>query len=588
MKTMKKLFSIVLVLALVLSLGISAMAAGEKVSIKVGVQTDENDDNVHEYSIFQIFKGTQAAGDAEEKLASVEWGNAFTGDNLKALKEALAEKWPDYFVSDTLAKLAAEAGIQSPNEATQYAAVISKYFQGDLTKATELAHIIAKYATIAQGKKIKSDATSDEDKTVEVDPGFYLIVDTTIPGADAEGFVYNETILQVTGNITIKDKYDVPSSKKKVLDNNDSEKPVTEVTLNNENGLEWQDSADHDVGDIVWFKLTGTMPEDLYRYDKYAVTFHDKEGEGLIFNSASVKVKVGDTEITDGFTVLTQTTDPKAKDADCTFEVVFDDVKALKGVTVTDGTVITILYSCTLSGDDVKYGKEGNPNEMQMEYTNSSTNEGTGKTPWDKVIVFTYKLNTNKVDGHNEALGGAGFILLKEVAEGTEGYADAVAVEWKDLHTQENNALIKYNDVVYKVVKNYGEVSANTKFGFDGIDDGNYLLVESIVPDGYNKADDMEFVVGATHDDDSEKPELKALTVKDKAGNDLAADEETGAFTVDVNAGTISNDVVNQSGLQLPETGGIGTTILYVVGGVLVAVAVIFLITKKRMGKAQR
>lgn len=114
-----------------------------------------------------------------------------------------------------------------------------------------------------------------------------------------------------------------------------------------------------------------------------------------------------------------------------------------------------------------------------------------------------------------------------------------------------------------------------TTFTFSGLDDGDYKLSETTTPDGYNKIDDVEFTVTAKHDEDSETPKLTELT----------GDVTTGSleFTSSTTDGSLTTDVVNKKGSVLPSTGGMGTTILYVVGTILVLAAGILLVTKKRM-----
>ena len=109
-----------------------------------------------------------------------------------------------------------------------------------------------------------------------------------------------------------------------------------------------------------------------------------------------------------------------------------------------------------------------------------------------------------------------------------------------------------------------------TIFDFKGVDDGNYVLVETTIPESYNACDALAFTVSATHDTTSDDPKLQSLAGGDK-------------FTGDAEAGILTTDVENKKGNTLPSTGGIGTTIFYVLGGLLVAFAAILLITKKRM-----
>ena len=117
------------------------------------------------------------------------------------------------------------------------------------------------------------------------------------------------------------------------------------------------------------------------------------------------------------------------------------------------------------------------------------------------------------------------------------------------------------------VVKN----PEGTTFTFNGLDDGDYILRETTTPDGYNSISDIKFRITASHDVLSESPALK----------DLTGDKVTGE--IELTAGSLTSNIVNQKGSELPETGGMGTTAMYLVGGVLVAGALLLLITKRRM-----
>lgn len=363
--------------------------------------------------------------------------------------------------------------------------------------------------------------------SVKVPEGYYLIKDTdnSLAGKDDS---YTTYIVKVAGDVDITPKSDKPSSNKKVKDTNDTDGTTTD----------WQDSADYDIGDKVPFKLTGTVASNYDEYKVYKFTFHDKESEGLTFDKESVKVYVDGKAITSGYTVNTP-----ADDGD-TFDVVFSDLKQIDGVKA--GSVITVEYESTLNEKAV-LGSAGNPNKMHLEYSNNPNDaQGgeTGKTPDDTVIVFTYKTVINKVDGAGNALKGAEFTLKKKLADGS----------YKDIE------VVTAND--------------GTTFTFTGLDDGEYVLEETKTPEGYNTISPITFKITAEHDIESDDPQLTKLN-GDKVSGEIT-------FTSDLKEGSLTSNIVNQKGSELPETGGTGTTAMYLVGGVLVAGAILLLITKRR------
>lgn len=366
--------------------------------------------------------------------------------------------------------------------------------------------------------------------------GYYLVKDQD-GSLTGDNDAYTEYIVKVVGNVTATPKSDVPEVEKKVKDINDS----TDDAM-----TDWQDSADYDIGDSVPFQLKATLADNVSSYTTYKVVFHDTLSKGLTYKD-DAKVYIDGKE-TNGFTV----TSTVNADGTTTLTVSCDDVKALGA---GNSSVITVEYTATLNENAV-LGSSGNPNEVYLEYSNNpnKSEEGdneTGNTPEDKVIVFTYKTIVNKVDEKGNPLTGAEFTLEKYNKE---------TGEWKAI------AVVKNDD--------------GTTFTFSGLDDGNYRLTETKTPAGYNTIKPIEFTITAEHDVLSDDPALTSLS-----GN-VTTGEIT--FTSNTTDGSLSVDVENKAGSTLPETGGMGTTIFYILGGLLVLFAVVFLVAKKRMSNMER
>ena len=512
MKHVKKLFAMLMaVMMLVGLLSVTSFAADGKYTISVKA------DNTRSYKVYQIMTGDLSTkDDGKEVLSNVQWGQ-------NALDKT---------------------GAVSNEEMTAITSITGT----DAEKAAKLA----KYVDFSKG----AFATVSKDNSAEVVPGYYLIEDNG-PVADKEA--YSLYIVQVVGNTVIDPKVGTTSSEKKVDDKNDSN--------TNEDAINWQDSADYDIGDQVPFQLKATICQDYDNYENgYKLTFHDKESAGLTFNKDSVKVYVDGNEITAGFEVVTT-----GLETGCTFEVRFANLKDITAVKA--GSVIRVEYTSKLNENAV-IGAEGNPNTSHITYTNNpnvvpeggNIPEG-GKTPDDTVIVFNYQVNVNKyaneVASGNE-LKGAGFALYKKVLNPA---AEA-----------EKCTESGYTDYVLVGKYNAGDA---TKFEFKGIDDGDYVLVETTTPAGYNTVAPIAFTVSATHDELADAPKLNTLTVNPDNIFKVQMVEGTATPT-----GYISGDVVNQAGSTLPETGGMGTYIFYAVGGVLVLAAVVLFVTKKRMSNA--
>lgn len=496
MKKVKRMLALLAAFALVLAMAVPALADGAN-QYTISVPTGSN----HTYKIYQIFTGDYSKEGTTDKLSNVKWGQ-----NSKNRGEGV-----DVGATVSDAVLQELASVVSESD-TAKLAKIEKY--ADLTGTG--------YGTISAG----------QNETVPA--GYYLFKDTT------EGVSGELYVVEVVGNVSIKAKNsNVPDFEKKLKDANDTDGTTSD----------WQDVADHDIGDEIPFKLQGTVAADYAEYSKYYFAFHDKEEQGLTFNENSVKVYLDNNEITTGFEVKTS---DFAQGEDCTFEVIFNDLKQISGVHA--GSVIRVEYTATLNEKAV-IGGNGNLNKAQLEYSNNPRSEtDTDRTVWDNVVVFTYQVVVNKYAnsvGENNKLAGAEFTLTKKLKDSTPKVITAV----------------KSPD--------------GKQFTFKGLDDGEYTLTETVTPEGYNTIEPITFNVSANHEITWEGTGTRNALLKSLTGNQVK-----GEITFEKNAnvnGSLVTDIINKSGTTLPSTGGMGTTVFYVVGGGLMAVAVVLLVTKKRM-----
>lgn len=506
MKHMKKLVSVLLTMVMVLAMTATVFAdEGTGTTPTTYSITINNSAEGHFYEAYQIFAGDLSG----TTLSNIVWGSGVSEDGRTALGDAAAK-------AETL---------KTEADAKTFAKEVAPY----------LATVAGSANTVTNGKYVISN----------LDAGYYLVKDQD-GSLTGDNDSYTEYIVKVVSNTTATPKSDVPTVEKKVKDINNSTE--TEMT-------DWQDSADHDIGDSVPFQLKATLADNVSSYTTYKVVFHDTLSKGLTYND-DAKVYIDGKE-TNGFTV----TDTVNADGTTTLTVSCDDVKALDA---GNSSVITVEYTATLNENAV-LGSAGNPNKVYLEYSNNPNksevgNNETGNTPEDVVIVFTYKVTANKVTSDKQALKGAAFELFKKNASG----------EYKSLGVV---GATKNEDGSYTVNDN------TTSFSWTGIDDGEYKLVEVVTPSGYNTIADIEFTVKAEHDILSDNPALTSLS-----GNATTGEL---TFTSNTTEGSLSADVVNRAGNTLPETGGMGTTIFYVLGSILVLGAAVLLITRKRMG-AQR
>jgi fimbrial isopeptide formation D2 family protein/LPXTG-motif cell wall-anchored protein len=416
------------------------------------------------------------------------------------------------------------------------ASAIAKAIEGqdfDSADAKEFSKVAgANLTTPAATSELSANGTAV--LTVSA-PGYYLVkdVDGSQNGNDA---AYTRFMMEVVGDVTAQVKNDKPTVQKKVKENSNSE---------------WQDAADYDMGDTVPFQLTAELPKKrVDDYNHYYVEFTDTLSAGLTFKEITKVTADGTTLTKDQYQVTTT-----EKDGKTVLSIVITDVKAVANITGEENKVV-VEYNATLNENAV-LGSEGNTNDVELTYSNTpnATGDGTskpadtGKTPKDTVKVFTYQTIINKLDENKKALKGAEFTLVKKNKDGSTKNVD--------------------------VVKN----AEGTSFTFKGLDAGNYVLEETKTPDGYNTIKPIEFTIDADYDKEADDPQLTKLS----------GDVTSGVAQFDANKadGSLTAGIVNRKGSLLPSTGGMGTTILYVIGSILVLVAAVLLITKKRMDAAK-
>ena len=324
--------------------------------------------------------------------------------------------------------------------------------------------------------------------------------------------------------VTITDKNQTPTIEKKVQEDSDGN---------------WGDVNDADIGQIVNFKSTVSAKPGARKY-----VVHDKMDAALEFAGVT-SITAGSATLTEGagsdYTVVTT-----GLNDDCTFHIVFTETYL---DSITDDTSIVINYTAKLTSDAV--AGTGYVNDTWLNYGDSQ------HTEHDSTTTYTWKLPIYKyhMDGETKtALPGAEFILYKGNEE-NRVYAQVTEGKLTGWTKTKTGATTLVSD-------NNGMIEV------EGLDADTYYLEETKAPGGYNKlAGPVKVVISHTVTDEGTH---MTHTLKQD--------------TIDV--GRV--EIENKSGTELPETGGIGTTIFYVLGSILVIGAVVLLVTRKRMSHTEK
>ena len=554
MKTMKNIMALVVVALLVLAMAAPAFAAESyPITIKNPNATAE-----HTYTAYQIFAGTLSTDENGNKiLANIEWGDGVDGDALLEDLQKL-DAYKDCEDADSVSKVL-EGFNDNSEELKAFAEVVGKH----LTSGTVSTASSVKDYTIDPGK-----------------PGYYIVKETGVnpeSGRSASAFM-----IEVVGpsEATVKDSDMTPD--KNILE---AEKKVKEGTAN--------------VGDDVQFVVDEIKVPSTDGYKTYKFVMKDTLPKGLTFKNVD-SIKFGDETISEEHYEV-----KPVKNADGTTElrIVFKD--ALNFLKPYAGETIEIKYTATVN-KDAEFGDTGNKNEVVFEFTNNpdddhggddfGPDEPHGISPKSETTTYVTKIVVKKVDESGKALGGAVFTLsgsaknivvttgqhfveaedgtyykLKDgtytttaPTDGTADKYDSTTKKYK-LEAYERKELEGADDVD---IENMVSDETTGEIVFEGLKPGEYTLTETGAPSGYNKLDD-EITFTIKFDTESKK---------------FAFDGEAPDGVTLKDDGTFEIEIENKSGTQLPTTGGMGTTILYIAGAILVLGAGILLVTKRRVG----
>lgn len=523
-KTIKKLLAALLAVAMVCAMAIPAFAYNPG-------ETEENLNGTHGYSAFQIFKGVISKDNPT--LSGVDWGQNITE--------------PDIFLANLKNDPTIGEKFETAATAQEVLAVISQWSNSD-DNSIAFARVVCSYLYPNADAKPEPVITDHTGGINIPKSGYYLIVDTTYFNPGDYYHAYNSFFLlnvpQVPYVVPINRKVVKPTVEKEVYDNQDGA-----------NKAGFGSSADHAINEEFQFKLTATLPANPDRaydyYDEYMVTFCDTLSAGITFDRwDTVVINNGGADIP----IPAENYYSDASNQDLTLSI--EDVKTCApGLNLNNGATITVTYTAHLNEKAYVNTAGGasnteNKNSVYLIYSNNPRSSAFfDRTPESAVCVYTYQLNNTKYhddDTQGNELEGAGFKL----------YSDADCKNEVELY-QDGEFYYPIKNATGKEAVEM-KSAANGQFNVKGLDAGTYYLKETTPPKDYNACADKKIVISATHTE----------------YNVILSGESN-----------LNNKIINKKagGITLPSTGGIGTTIFYVVGGGLMVAAIVLLVTKKRM-----
>ena len=589
MKSIRKMMALALAMVMMLAMAIPAMAAESDYKITVTNTNDSVSIDGQTYSAYKLF-------DLSYNTDKTAYSYTISTSNYFYATAGAKAVLDNYFTFTASAGDSTVMVVEPKTTGTYYDSTTKTISEAG---ARQLADDLQEY--LASATPVKTGVADGEKAEITVgEDGYFIVTGSATPtDPKASETVVSAVILtNAQPTATVAPKVSIPTLDKK----------ITGVTEDGSKLDEAGKAAVAKVGAKVSYELDSITP-DLRGYEDYTFIISDTISNGLTYDNTSLSslvVKIDGTALAAAKYTL-------AVDGQTfTLTIPFNTLKDYAA-----GKAIVVTYDAIVNSGALTTDYE--KNTANLEYSHSPYDDTTNKTPDKETYVIDLNIDVDKVaeNASGKKLSGATFKLYKTVAGATtyaaaEAY-DANATYYSDaegttpVEIADEAAFTAYDGTLY--VASTGEASklyykwaynkvtwVDTQEAGDsfvtndqgklttqvrGLDQGTYYLEETVAPEGYNLLDSaVEVTIAATHTTSSSDDQV---TYSSSSGAtitngtvDLTA-EQTAAQPV------ATATIINNAGSVLPSTGGIGTTIFYIVGAILVLGAGILLVTRRRM-----
>lgn len=532
-------------------------AAATNNSIKINKNSDNGDVTYKAYQIFKadVVDGTDGSG---KVVSNIDWAST------KAQNAVLnyLSNVPNSGINTSSSAQAAAKYLTDHANGTGETTPIEN---GNLFNG--LAKEVVKSVDQTGSSFTTDDVFKPQDGNGNALQGYYLFVtDESTLSTDQEVKKNTGTspIFAVVGDalVTVTEKTSIPTVVKKVK---------------NDNGSDWADKADSQMGQKVEYKLTGTVASNIATFDTYHYEFSDKLSDGLTADDSSVIVKIGDKILSPNTTPGAKTGYDASIDETNTLTVKFADLKTAAeqvGATLNGGSNVVVTYTAMLDpmkATNVTVGGVGNDNAVKLIYSNNPMGGGTGESVSDTVRDYTYALELIKQDADSDTtkIDNVEFTIQATAPDDADS---------KDMYVGSEGTLVN---------KAYKFKTANGgKINVKGLDAGTYTVheVEGSNP-GYNTLDDFTFTIKPEGLNRDEGVALDEKTAVNTLKVTVQKSDSATMVTPSVDDGTVTLTVKNKKGSNLPLTGLNGVTFTWIAGGAVLCIGVAHLIRSRKQAE---